>query len=69
MRSEKAVDSLFKCDALRNMLRVVQFKKREKHPWRSLTQSNLKYHSSMSVFHVFEIVQMVPNRAKRLIKM
>ena len=26
-----------------------------------------KYHSSMGFFHVFKIVQMVPNRAKRLI--
>ena len=26
-----------------------------------------KYHSSMGFFHVFKIVQMVPNRAKRLL--
>ena len=35
------------CDALCNLVPFVQFKK----------------HSSMGVFHVFEIVQMIPNRA------
>ena len=25
------------CDALRNLLPFVEFKKRQKHPWRSLT--------------------------------
>ena len=40
----------------------VQFKKREKHPWRSVTFSKVAgfYH----VFQVFKIIQMVPNRAK-----
>ena len=27
---------LIKCDALRGLLEFVQFKKREKHPWRSV---------------------------------
>ena len=27
------------CDALRNLVPFVQFKKREKHPWRSVTFS------------------------------
>ena len=29
------------CDALRDLLPFVQFKKREKHPWRSFTCSKL----------------------------
>ena len=28
-----------KCDAMRNLVPFVQFKKREKHPWRSVTFS------------------------------
>ena len=42
-------------DALGDLVPLVQFKKREKHPWRSdtFTKSNF-----------FEIVQMLPNRAK-----
>ena len=46
------------CNALRNLIPSVRFKKREKHPWRSDT---------MGVFQVFQIAQLVPNRAKRLI--
>ena len=30
-----------KCDALRDLLAFVQFKKREKHPWRSVTLSKV----------------------------
>ena len=29
------------CDALRNLVPFVQFKKREKHPWRSVTFSKV----------------------------
>ena len=29
------------CDALHNLVPVVQFKKREKHPWRSVTFSKV----------------------------
>ena len=43
-------DLLSMCDALRDLVPFVQFKSREKH-------------SSMGVFQVFKIVQMVPNRA------
>ena len=32
---------LTKCDALRNLVPFVQFKKREKHPWRSITFSKV----------------------------
>ena len=39
-----------KCDALRDLVPFVQFKKREKHPWRSVTFSKVV---SMGVFHVF----------------
>ena len=39
------------CDVLHNLIAFVQFQKRGKHIWRT-------------VFHVFKIVQMVPNRAK-----
>ena len=45
------------CDALRDLVAFVQFKKREKHPWRSVNFSKnagyKKKHSSISVFHVF----------------
>ena len=59
------------CDALRDFVQFVQFKKREKHPWKSVNFSklgglSLKQHSLMGVFHIFKIVQMVPNRAKCL---
>ena len=37
------------CDALHDLLTFVQFKKREKHPWKSVTF----IYSSMGVFHVF----------------
>ena len=48
----------------------LQFKKREKHPWKSVTFSEVAgfslqaLHSTMGVFHVFKIVQKVPNRVK-----
>ena len=38
MRHEKHPSS-FKCDVLRDLVAFVQFKKREKHPWRSVTFS------------------------------
>ena len=44
-------------DVLHDLVPFIQFKKREKHPWRSVTFSKvaglLKKHSSMVVFHVF----------------
>ena len=40
---------------------LFKLKKNEKRPWRSATFSN----SSMTVFHVFKIVQIVPNHEKR----
>ena len=30
------------CDALRDLVPCLQFKKREKHPWRSVTSSSLQ---------------------------
>ena len=39
-----------KCDALRDLVPFLQFKKREKHPWRSVNT-------------LLPFVQMVPNRA------
>ena len=56
------------CDALLDLVRYVQFKKREKYPWRRDTFSKdegLRKGGCMGVFHVFQIVRMVPNRAKR----
>ena len=44
-----------------DLVPCTQFKKLEKHPWRSVTFR----HSSMGVFHIFKIVRIVPNRAKR----
>ena len=49
-------------DALHDLVPFVRFKKnREKHPWRSVMFSKV---ADFSVFHVFKIVQMVPNHAK-----
>ena len=36
--NERAMSS---CDALRDLVPFVQFKKREKHPWRSVTFSKV----------------------------
>ena len=64
------------CDALRDLVSLIQYKKREKYPWRSDTFNKIaefslqlyqKYHSPMGVFHVFKIIQMTLNRSKRLI--
>ena len=49
-------------DALRELVPLVQFKKREKHPWRSVTFSKVTLLHGR--FSRFLIVQMVPNRAK-----
>ena len=48
---------VYNCDVLQKLVPFVQFKKREKHP---------KQHSTMGVFHVYKIVQMVPTQAKYL---
>ena len=53
------------CDALPDLVSFVQFKKREKQPWRSVTFSLLK----VALLHVFFTfcklyMQMVPNRTK-----
>ena len=55
------------CNALHDLVLFGIIKKREKHPRRSVTFSKLylKLHSSMGAFHVFKIIQMVPNPAKR----
>ena len=34
----------YKCDALRDLVPFVQIKKREKHPWRSITISKVAGH-------------------------
>ena len=58
------------CDALCDLVPFEQFKKREKHQWRRFTFSKfitlLKLTLSIDVFHVFQIEQMVANRAKLL---
>ena len=53
---ESVVTYLIICDAL---LPFVQFKKREKHPWRIFTFSKVAL--SHGCFDVFQIVQMLPN--------
>ena len=47
------------CDALRNLVPFVQFKKREIHPWRCVTFRKV---AGYDVFHFFWILQMVTNR-------
>ena len=46
---------------LRDLVPFVQLKKHEKHPWRSVTFSVALLRG---FFHIFKIIQMVPNRAK-----
>ena len=60
------VREIYICGALRDLVLFVQFEKRKKHPWRSVNFSKiagLKLALLLGVFHVFKIVQMVPNRA------
>ena len=53
-------------DALRNLVPFMQFKKYKKHPWINVTFSKVAgFRSSKGVFHVFSIVQMVPDRVTR----
>ena len=51
----------------------MQFQKRGKHAWRSVTFSKVAgfslQHSSMDAFYVFKIVQMVSHRATHRICM
>ena len=54
------------CNALRNLVPFVQFKKRGKHPRRSVTFSKV-VGWRLQLFHVFKIVQMVANLAKLLV--
>ena len=49
---------------------VGEFKKREKHLWKSVTFSKIAKPATLlkltlhhGLFHIFEIVQIVPNRA------
>ena len=44
--------NLYKCGALSNLISFVQFKKHEKHPWRTVTLS-LKVTLLQWCFHVF----------------
>ena len=53
-----------KCDS---QLSFAQFKKCEKHPWRSEFNYTKSKTRSWMFFTFFEIVQIVPNRAKCLI--
>ena len=57
---------MIKCDALRDLLPLVQFKKREKTPIEECSACIFTKSNSppLVFFHVFLIVQMVPNRAK-----
>ena len=39
------------CDALRNLVPLVQFKKREKHPWRSVNLSRVAGLLKLTLLH------------------
>ena len=39
--NDKITDQLYICDPLRDLLQFVQFKKLEKHPWKSVTFSKV----------------------------
>ena len=49
---ERLLQPVDKCDALRDLVAFVQFKKREKHPWRSVnfTKINILLHGCFSRF-------------------
>ena len=49
------IDSKFWCDVLRDLVPFVQFKKREKHPWRSVTFGLLKVTLLHECFSRFKI--------------
>ena len=49
MQNDFTRTKMFRCDSLSDLVSFVQFKIREKHPWK---------HSSMGVFQAFKIVQM-----------
>ena len=62
-----------KCDGLHELVPLVQFKKREKHPWKSFTFNKVAGSNTSSVlkatlphecFPRFLNYTMVPNRAK-----
>ena len=70
------LDNLITCHALRNLVPSVQFEKREKNPGEllflvklqaSVCNSTKSNTSPWVLFHVFHIVQIVPNHAKRFI--
>ena len=42
------------CDALRDLVTFVQFKKREKHPWRSVTFSKVPGFSNKTMSLLIE---------------
>ena len=63
---------MFIRDALHDLVPFIQFQKREKHPWRTVTFIKAfnftKSNTAPWVFFMFfKIVQMVPNRAKSLV--
>ena len=41
LKAVEEKDSQIKCVALQDLIPFVQFKRREKHPWRSVTFSNV----------------------------
>ena len=43
---------MFKCDALRDLVPFVKFKKREKRPWRSVTFSKVAGFSQIAITNV-----------------
>ena len=47
------LSSLNLCDALQNLVPFAQFKKREKHPWRSITCSRVTGKKSNTPPYVF----------------
>ena len=54
----ESIELVFICDALSDLVAFLQFKKREKHPWRSVTllkmqATLLKVCCYMGIFHIF----------------
>ena len=42
---------ILECGALRDLVAFVQFKKREKHPWRSVNASHISAHVHIQNFN------------------
>ena len=65
------IDSKFWCDVLRDLVPFVQFKKREKHLWRSVNFGLLKVtllHGCFSHLKLYRWYQIAQNITKSIVR-